>query len=462
METRCDAIIIGTGQSGKPLAIALGKAGWKTVIVERKHVGGTCINVGCTPTKTMVASARAAYLARRAADYGVHAGQVTVNMAEVFARKQGIVESWRGYGRQALETAPNVELVFGEARFTGPQSVAVNVNEGGERVWQAPVIVINTGGRPALPPIAGLAEVPVLDSSSILDLQTLPEHLTILGAGYIGLEFGQMFRRFGSRVTMVERGARIASREDPDTSEALAEILREDGVDVLLNAQVRRVRVADDAHVEVMLDTPQGEQAVRGSHLLVALGRTPNTAELDLARAGVATDKAGYITVNDRLQTSAPGIYAIGDVKGGPAFTHISYDDFRVLRENLLHGGNAGIDGRMVPNTVFIDPQLASVGLSETAARAQGRDIRVARLAMSQVARAIEMGETRGFMKALVDAKTGEVLGCTILGVEGGEIMAMLQIAMMGGVPYWRIKEAIFAHPTLAESLNNLFMTLDG
>lgn len=461
-QDRFDAIVIGTGQSGKPLAIALAKAGRKTAVVERRHVGGTCINVGCTPTKTMVASARAAYLARRAADYGVRTGPVAVDMAAVYRRKQDIVESWRASGQKALQESPNLELIFGEARFTGPQSVAVELNAGGRRDLRAAMIIINTGGRPARPPIAGLGETSVLDSSSILDLQVLPEHLIVLGGGYIGLEFGQMFRRFGSRVTLVERGPRLASREDPDVSEALAEILREDGVDVLFNAQAQKIEMIADTEVELTASTPQGTWVVDGTHLLVALGRTPNTAELNLSAAGVVTDAAGYIRVNDQLETNVPGIYAIGDVKGGPAFTHISYDDFRVLRENLLHGGKAGIGGRLVPNTVFTDPQLATVGLNETAARALGRDIRVAKLPMSHVARAIEMGETRGFMKAIVDAWSGEILGCTVLGVEGGEIMAMLQIAMMAGIPYHRLKEGIFAHPTLAESLNNLFLTLDG
>jgi pyruvate/2-oxoglutarate dehydrogenase complex dihydrolipoamide dehydrogenase (E3) component len=461
-QDRFDAIVIGTGQSGKPLAIALAKAGRKTAVVERRHVGGTCINVGCTPTKTMVASARAAYLAHRAADYGVRTGPVAVDMAAVYRRKQDIVESWRASGQKALQETPNLELIFGEARFTGPQSVAVELNAGGRRDLRAATIIINTGGRPARPPITGLGETSVLDSSSILDLQVLPEHLIVLGGGYIGLEFGQMFRRFGSRVTLVERGPRIASREDPDVSEALAEILREDGVDVLFNAQAQKIEMIADTEVELTASTPQGTWVVDGTHLLVALGRTPNTAELNLSAAGVVTDAAGYIRVNDQLETNVPGIYAIGDVKGGPAFTHISYDDFRVLRENLLHGGKAGIGGRPVPNTVFTDPQLATVGLNETAAGALGRDIRVAKLPMSHVARAIEMGETRGFMKAIVDAGSGEILGCTVLGVEGGEIMAMLQIAMMAGIPYHRLKEGIFAHPTLAESLNNLFLTLEG
>lgn len=454
-----DAVIIGTGQSGKPLALALAKAGWKVAVIEREHVGGSCINVGCTPTKTMVASARVAYLARRAAEYGVSAGPVRVDMARVFARKQEIVESFRSGGQRGLERAANLDLVFGEAKFTGRNAVNVALKAGGNAKFSAPRIVINTGGRPARPPIPGLGRAQALDSTGIMELTALPEHLVVLGGGYIALEFGQMFRRFGSRVTVIERSARLISREDPDVSEAVEKILREDGIEIITQAEVSGVDSLSG--VSVAVTTPQGERRFGGSHLLVALGRVPNSDALDLAAAGVATDKGGYIAVNGRLETNVPGIYAIGDVKGGPAFTHISYDDFRILRENWLGGGQATTAGRMVPNTMFIDPQLATVGLNETRARAGKRNIRVARLPMTRVARALEVGETRGFMKAIVDAESGRILGCTILGVEGGEVMSMLQIAMMSQLPYTVLREAIFAHPTLAESLNNLFLTLD-
>jgi pyruvate/2-oxoglutarate dehydrogenase complex dihydrolipoamide dehydrogenase (E3) component len=290
-----------------------------------------------------------------------------------------------------------------------------------------------------------------------MELTRVPEHLVVLGGGYIGLEFCQMFRRFGSRVTIVNRDPRLVQREDPDVSEEVEKILKEDGIAVLNSAQVTRVEKRGK-QVRVAL---QSGKPVSGSHLLVAVGRVPNTDRLNLPAAGVETDKAGFIRVNSKLETSVPGVYAIGDVKGGPAFTHISYDDFRVLRENWLNGGSATTEGRPVPNCVFIDPQLATVGLNETEAQRRGLDYRVAKLPMRGVARAIEMSETRGFMKAIVDAKTRQILGCTVLGVEGGEIMSMLQIAMMGKVPYPAIKEGVFAHPTLAESLNNLFMTLD-
>ncbi|HMJ48963.1 MAG TPA: FAD-dependent oxidoreductase, partial [Burkholderiales bacterium] len=323
-------------------------------------------------------------------------------------------------------------------------------------------IVINTGGSPALPPLPGLREAQPLNSSSIMELQVLPEHLLVLGGSYIGLEFAQMFRRFGSRVSIIHREDRLINREDPDISEEVQKILREDGIEILLSAQVIGIVRQPNGLVEVTVKTPVGEQRITGSHLLAALGRVPRTADLNLAAAGVEIDELGFIRVNNKLETNVPGIYAIGDVKGGPAFTHISYDDFRILRANWLENGNATVEGRLVPNTMFIDPQLASVGLNETQARVQKRKYRVAKLPMTYVARAIEMGETRGFMKAIVDADTGRVLGCTVLGVEGGEIMAVLEMAMIGGVHYAKIKEGIFAHPTLAESLNNLFLAMDG
>ncbi|MGH8717375.1 MAG: mercuric reductase [Burkholderiales bacterium] len=461
MSSTYDAIIIGSGQSGKPLALALAEAGWKTALIERAYIGGTCINYGCTPTKTMVASARAAYLARRAGDYGVNAGEVSVDMNRVIARKQKIVESFRKGGRDRLEKTKNLDLIFGEASLKDRESIRVAFDDGKERELRAKKIIINTGGRPAVPPITGLDTAPVCDSTSIMELSRLPEHLLVLGGGYIALEFGQMFRRFGAKVSMVERSAHLVSREDTDVSEAVEKILREDGIEIFLNSQATKIDTSSDGEIQMVIRERDRETTLTGSHLLAAVGRAPNTEELNLPAAGVETDEKGYIKTNDRLETNVLGIFAIGDVHGGPAFTHISYDDYRVLKENLLNGGNATIKGRLVPNTVFIDPQLATVGLSETEARKQGRNIRVAKLPMAHVARALEVSETRGFMKAIVDADSGQILGCTILGIEGGEVMSMLQIAIMGGIHYTKIKEAIFAHPTLAESLNNLFLTLD-
>ena len=457
---RFDAIVIGTGQAGKPLATALGRAGWQVAIIEREHVGGSCVNVGCTPTKTMVASARVAHLARRAADYGVvFAGPPSVDQEVVRDRKRAIVDSFSRGNRKGLDNVESVELIMGEASFLASDKVAVALNEGGRRELTAERIFINTGARPLVPDIPGLHDVPWLDSTSIMELDQVPAHLVVMGGGYIGLEFAQMFRRFGSRVTLIQRGSQLLTREDEDVAAAVLAILEEDGMDVLLDTHVRQVGPGRDG-VDVTVEGGDGVRRITGSHLFLATGRTPNTASLDPAAAGVTTDARGFIPVDDRLETNVPGIFALGDVNGGPAFTHVSYDDFRVLRANLLDGADVSTRGRMVPYAVFIDPQLGRVGLSEKEARAQGLEIQVAKLPMDHVARALEMDETRGFMKAVVDARTERILGATILGIEGGEIMSMLQIAMMGGLPYTALRDAVFAHPTLAESLNNLFMTI--
>jgi pyruvate/2-oxoglutarate dehydrogenase complex dihydrolipoamide dehydrogenase (E3) component len=458
---RYDGIVIGSGQAGGPLSTTLAKAGWKVAIVEAKHVGGTCINDGCTPTKTMAASARVAYLARRAADYGVHTGPVTVNMAEVRRRKQVLVDSWRDGSRDGIQGTDGVTLLMGAARFTGPYTIEVQMPAGERRQLTSEKIFINTGLRPADPPIPGLDQVPTLDSTSIMELDIVPEHLIVLGGGYVGLEFGQMFRRFGSDVTLVEMAKHLAEREDPDICEEVAKVLQEDGIEILVDTRALRAQPRAGGGIELTVQTPSGERTLSASHLLKSAGRVPNTDQLNLAAAGVATDQRGFIRANEKLETSVPGIYALGDVKGGPAFTHISYDDFRIIRTNMLDAGNATTTGRLVPYTVFMDPQLARVGLSETEARAEGRNIKVAKMPMSWVARALETDEARGFIKAVVDADTGQILGCAVLGVDGGELMAVLQMAMMGNVPYTAMRDGVFAHPTLAESLNNLFGSLD-
>ena len=454
-----DAIVIGAGQGGVPLARTLAQAGRKVALVEREHVGGTCYNEGCTPTKTMVASAKVAYLDRRSADYGVKNGQVTVDMVAVRQRKRDIVEDFRRGGEQRLRDTEGLDLVWGEASFTGPKELEVRLNSYETRLT-AKNIFINTGSRPANPPVAGLESVPALNSTTIMELDEVPEHLLVLGGGYVGLEFAQMFRRFGSEVTVVQRDKQLLTREDADVAEAVAEVLREDGVEVLLETEAKRAEQTEDGELLLTVGTLEGEGTLEGSHLLVAAGRPPNTEKLNLEAAGVETDKRGFIKVNERLETSVEGIWALGDVKGGPAFTHISYDDFRIVKTNLLEDGEATITDRMVPYTVFIDPQLGRVGLSEEEAREQGRDVRVARMPMKHVARALEVDEPRGMMKAVVDADTRRILGCAVLGVEGGEVAAMIQIAMMGGVPYTTLRSAVFAHPTLAESLNNLFATI--
>jgi len=450
-----DAIVIGAGQAGGPLATAFGRAGKRTAVVESDEVGGTCINCGCTPTKTMVASARVAYLARRAADYGVHTGPVDVDLSIVRQRKRDIVQSFRQGSQSRIESTKGVDLIFGEAHFVDEKRLEVSLRDGGRQVLSADIVVINAGLRPAPAPFR-LDGVRVLDSTSVMELAQVPERLLVLGGSYVGLEFAQMFSRFGSQVTIVELAPRLLPREDPDVSDAVAEIMREDGIEVLLETRAQGARSVDGL-IELRVAGSGGERVLTGSELLVAAGRVPNTDRLQLPAAGIATDERGYVVVNDRLEASAPGVYAVGDVTGEPAFTHISYDDYRILRANLLDGGSLSRAGRLVPYTVFIDPQLGRVGTSEQEARQAGRKVRVARMPMNWVARALEVAEPRGFMKAVVDGDTDQILGCAVLGIEGGELMAMIEIAMMGALPYTALRDAVFAHPLLAESLNNLF-----
>ena len=463
MTEELDAIIIGTGQAGKPLAGALAEAGCRTAIIERDRVGGTCVVRGCTPTKTMVASARVAHLARRAGDYGVETGSVEVNMEAVRRRKRQIVDEWSAGSEKGMRRHETLELIMGEARFTGAHEVTVRLADGGERRLRADRIFVNTGARPHVPPVPGLEEVPYLNSTSIMELDVVPEHLLVLGGGFIGLEFAQMFRRFGARVTVIDRGPRIAGREDEDISEALHEILTDDGIGVLTGAEAESVEVAGEDGSKVVLHLNQGgnRETLSGSHLLVAAGRVPNTDALAPEAAGIELDEAGNIQVDERLESSVPGVYALGDVAGSPPFTHMAYDDFRIVKANLLDSGDRTTRNRLLTYTVFTDPQLGRVGLTEGQAREKGFDVAVAKLPMARVARAMEMDETRGLMKAVVDRSTDEILGVAILGVEGGEVAAVLQVAMIGGLPYTALRDGVIAHPTLAESLNNLFQTMD-
>jgi pyruvate/2-oxoglutarate dehydrogenase complex dihydrolipoamide dehydrogenase (E3) component len=455
-----DAIVIGSGQGGTPLSTALAATGMHTALIEHKHVGGTCVNEGCTPTKTMVASGRVAYLARRAADYGVHTGPISIDLRKVRERKRNIVDKFRSGVQSRIEKAANLELIFGDAKFTGPKTVEVRTKDGVQRGLSAKYIFINAGTRASRPRLDGLESVPFLDNASIMELDTVPDHLLILGGGYIGLEFGQLFLRFGSRVTIIQSAGQLLTREDPDIAGEVAKILQQDGVEVLLKARAIHVRQVDRS-IQLEVQQHGTSTTLAGSHLLVATGRTPNSDTLNLAAAGIKTNDRGFIEVNDRLETTVDGVYALGDIKGGPAFTHISYDDFRIIRANLLEKKNASTTNRQVPYTVFIDPQLGRVGLTETEARARKRIIRVAKLPMTSVARALEVDETRGFMKAIVDGETNQILGAAILGIEAGEIMSALEIAMIGKLPYTALRDGTFAHPTLTESLNNLFMAMD-
>jgi pyruvate/2-oxoglutarate dehydrogenase complex dihydrolipoamide dehydrogenase (E3) component len=455
-----DAIVIGTSQGGRFLPIELAKAGQKVALVERDQLGGVCVNRGCTPTKTMVASARVAEQARRAAEYGVRTGPVSVDLAAVRERKRAMVAGARENYASRLPQ-DGLDLIEGEARFTGPKTLEVTLTHGRTRQISAPVVVIDAGTRPRTLAINGAGDVPVLDSTSIMELDELPEHLIIAGGGYIGLEFGQMFRRFGSQVTIIQVAPRLMMIEDEDVSDEVAAIMRDDGITVLTSATPARVEPASGGRLRLTLRTADGERQLEGSHLLSATGRVPNTEALTPEAAGIRLDDRGFIEVDEYLETSVPGVYAMGDIKGGPAFTHLSYDDYRILRANLIGHQKASTRDRVVPYTMFIDPQLGRAGLTEREARAQGREIRVAKLPMSAVIRALETGETRGFMKAVVDAGSGQILGCAVLGSEGGEIMTMIQVAMLGKLSYTEMANAIFTHPLLAEGLNTLFAMFD-
>ena len=466
--TSYDLIVIGAGQGGGPLAGTAADHGLASALIEHKHVGGTCVNEGCTPTKTMIASARVAHLARRAEDYGVTVGDVSVDMETVRRRKRDIVESFRAGSRSSVEDTDGLDLIEGKGRFVDENTVEVDLNGGGTRTLTADRIVINTGARPAIPPIDGLDDVDALTSTSIMELGSVPDHLLVLGGGYIGLEFGQMFRRFGAEVTIVDLADHILGREDADVAETLEEILREDGIRILNETGMTAVEQAADGTITAHLDGDDAPDRLDGSHLLVAAGRRPNTDDLNPEAAGVETDERGFVPVNERLETGVDGIYAIGDVTGGPAFTHVSYDDYRVVRDNMLNGASqagweqpATTEDRILSYTLFTDPQLGRVGLSEEQAREQGLNVEVAQMPMAHVARALEVDETRGLMKAVVDAETKQLLGAAILGIEGGEVMSVLQTAMMGEVPVTRLKNAPYAHPTLAESLNNLFAGIE-
>jgi pyruvate/2-oxoglutarate dehydrogenase complex dihydrolipoamide dehydrogenase (E3) component len=459
-EEHYDAIVIGTSQGGRFLPIELARAGQRVALVERDQLGGVCVNRGCTPTKTMVASARLAYQARRAAEYGVRTGPVSVDLAAVRERKRAMVAGARENYASRLPQ-DGLDLIEGEARFTGPKTLEIALTHGGTRQVSAPAIVIDAGTRPRTLAINGAGDVPVLDSTSIMELDQLPEHLIIAGGGYIGLEFGQMFRRFGSQVTIIQGAPRLMMIEDEDVSDEVAAIMRDDGITILTSATPARVEPARGGRLRLTVRTEDGERQLEGSHLLSATGRVPNTDALTPEAAGIRLDDHGFIEVDEYLETSVPGVYAMGDIKGGPAFTHLSYDDYRILRANLIGHEKASTRDRVVPYTMFIDPQLGRAGLTEREARAQGRAIRVAKLPMSAVIRAIETGETRGFMKAVVDAGSGQILGCAVLGSEGGEIMTMIQVAMLGKLSYSDMANAIFTHPLLAEGLNTLFAMFD-
>jgi pyruvate/2-oxoglutarate dehydrogenase complex dihydrolipoamide dehydrogenase (E3) component len=449
MET-FDAIVIGTGQSGPFLAVRLAKAGKKTAVIERRRFGGTCVNNGCIPTKTLIASARALHVARRGAEYGfTTGGDVRADFARIKARKDEIVRQFREGLESHLRSTDGLEIIQGHARFAGPHVVEV----GGRRL-AAPWIFVNVGGRAERPNIRGLENVPFLDNSSMMDLDVLPAHLLVVGGSYVGLEFAQMFRRFGSEVTVIHRGDRLIPREDPPVSEEIRKVFDAEGIEVLLDAEcLAAKRNGDSIRLEV---GKEGRRAVEGTHLLLATGRRPNTDDLGLETAGIAVDARGYIEVDEELRTSVEGVWALGDCNGRGGFTHTSYNDFEIAAENLLDGGRRRVSDRITAYNLYVDPPLGRAGMTEAEARKSGRRVLVGRLPMARVGRAREMGETRGFMTILVDAESQQILGAAILGLSGDEVIHTVLDVMYAKAPYTTIRRAMHIHPTVSEFLPTL------
>lgn len=445
-----DAIIIGSGQAGNPLAYGLADLGWSVALIEKKYLGGTCINVGCTPTKTMVHRAQVAHYARNAARWGVNASNVNADLAKIVAQKDEVVLSFRAGRQKQMDKRPKLRLYRDHARFVGPHQLQV-----GTELLESEKIFIDTGGRPHIPPIPGLDTVPYLTNESLMQLTAVPEHLLVLGAGYIGLEFGQMFCRFGSRVTILHHGPQIVSREDSEIAAELQKALEAEGMQFVMNTRTSRAQVHGGS-VTLSCEEDSGTSSITASHLLIATGRTPNTDDLGLDKAGIATNKDGSIKVNGRLETNVPGVWALGDCKGGPAFTHISYNDFQIVYANLVEGKNLTAGNRLVPYCVFTDPQLGGVGMTEKEARAKGLKLKIGKCPLTHVARAIERGETAGLMKLVVDASNDRILGASILASEGGELVQILGTLMLANQPYTLLKGAVYIHPTLAEGFFTL------
>ncbi|GFF92854.1 hypothetical protein IFM53868_06986 [Aspergillus udagawae] len=472
-KSQYEAIILGSGQSGTPLAAAFAKAGRKTALIEREHIGGSCINEGCTPTKTLIASGRIAHLAGRGLDYGIHTWKPETNvnaawvdMFKIRQRKRNIVASFRSASERKIKDA-GVDVLTGEASFVDEKTIKFKDSSGSVRTVQSQKIFINVGARPAPPLCEGIGSLDqrkVLNSTSVQELDEVPGHLVVIGGGYVGVEFAQLFRRLGARVTIIQRGTQLLPHEDEEIAHMLVNVFREDGITVHLNSEPFKIAPSPGGFT-LRLHAIHGDQTIEGTHVLFATGRIPNSDRLNLEAAGVDTDNKGYIVTNEYLETSSPSIFAMGDVKGPPAFTHISYDDFRILRSNefSLLPTRLSTKDRIVPYVVFTDPQLAHVGLHEREAREKfpHKKIQTAKMPMTYVARALETDESRGMMKAVVDGDTGLILGFSCLGVDGGEIMSSVEIAMIGNVPYPKLQNAVLAHPTLAESLNNIWEFLE-
>ncbi|MBV9490806.1 MAG: mercuric reductase [Verrucomicrobia bacterium] len=460
-----DAVVIGGGKGGKTLAMHLARQNHKTALIERNAlmIGGGCINVACIPTKTFIASARLVHSIRRAAEYGIRVDGVAVDWPVVRKRVESVVSEMRALNLNNFTSLPSLDFILGTGRFLGPQRVEVTQNDGAIRQLNASRIFIDTGTRPAVPDLPGLRDVPFLTSDTIQALEAVPARLLVLGAGYIGLEFAQMMQRFGSQVTVLERGGQILGREDVEVAEVLANCLRHEGVDIQLHAAVEEVRrQSSDGQLVVAYETPKGIRKWTGTHLLVALGRTPVTKDLDLAAAGVETTAEGFVKVNDRLETNVPGIWALGDVSGGPQFTHASLDDFRIVRDNVFGKGARSRCDRYVPSTLFTDPELAHVGLTEKEAVARGLEVQVLRVPITAltVPRAKTTGQMTGLLKATIEKPTQRILGCTLLAAEAGEMIGTVQAVMMAGLPATTLRDAVLSHPTMVEGFNALFAAL--
>ena len=454
-----DAIIIGSGQGASPMAKYLTGKGMQTALIERRHLGGTCVNTGCTPTKMLIGSAKAAHDARDTERFGVHVADVKVDFPKVIKRKDDMVINSRENQQESLGNTENLEIIYGNARFTNDKTLEIDLNDGGTQTLTADHIFINTGADNLIPPVDGLDQVEIYDNRTIMELDKLPEHLIIVGGGYIGLEFGQMFRRFGSKVSVFHAPDRILDIEDEDICAEMSEILTDEGINIHTNCKITKIRREGD---QVILSGEDGgglQEDHECSHIMFATGRKPNTEGLGLENTSIKTDDKGHIQVNNKLETGAPGVYVMGDVKGGPQFTHVSYNDYLILKKNLFEDGNATTDDRPLVYTVFTDPQLGRVGLNEMQAKEQGISYRVAKMPMSKVARAQEMGDTRGVMKVLV-GDDDRLLGAAVLGMEGGELAGAFLFAMIGQVKYQQLRDAMIAHPTLLESVSNLFSDL--
>lgn len=450
-----DILILGSGEAGKYLAWTLAKQGKKTAVIERRYLGGSCPNVACLPSKNLVYSAHVSALIHRHEEFGVSTGPVSVDMAAVQQRKRNMVKGLHDLHEERF-AASGVEVIWGEGRFTADRTIHVTLAGGGERTVTGERVFINVGSRASIPPIPGLIDAKPMTHVEALELDRLPGHLMVLGGGYVGVEMAQTFRRFGSRVTLILRGSRLLSREDPDVSHAILALLVDEGIEVRFDCQVKSVRGCSGEQVDIKLDKGGEALHLQGTHILAALGRTPNTSDIGLEKAGVQLTPAGHIQVNARLETTAQSVWAMGECAGSPYFTHASYDDFRVVRDNL-NGHSRTISERVIPHCVFTDPPLAVVGLNEAGAHERGIDFRVATLPMAAVLRTRTISEPRGFMKAVVEAGSGRILGFTAFGAEATELMAAMQVAILAGLPYTRLMDAVFAHPTIAEGLSFLF-----